>query len=191
MLSKLLALAVCASAVVNAAPGRGWQTPLIPQCIATSESEFTTSSSNVQNLYPPVGERYIRNLELGDGLLFESPSGDHLIDFRRIGGYAKDTDLWEIRDAPGKGERSTIWNVGTGNPIILADKLTGHVGSKATEFLITSVGYPFYTIEAPVSHKLWDFHYSEGRYPDYGVLTLAEAPTHNERISIFWKIELH
>ncbi|KAF7365627.1 hypothetical protein MVEN_00436300 [Mycena venus] len=62
----------------------------------------------------------------------------------------------------------------------------GHL--KATEFVLRFANWPFYTIEAPVSPKLWDFNFPlEPRYPEYAHLTLAEAPTDNDRISIFWQ----
>ncbi|KAJ7505867.1 hypothetical protein B0H11DRAFT_2220502 [Mycena galericulata] len=123
-------------------------------------------------LFPPVGQFAIGNVKSHGGLLFENPSGAALVDFRRTGGHVGNTRR--------SGRQVTFWNVGTGNPLSLTDKFTEDFSAKATEFTITFAGYPFYTIEAPVSGKLWDI---EGHYPSY-----AHAPTHNDRISICWEI---
>ncbi|KAJ7505866.1 hypothetical protein B0H11DRAFT_360730 [Mycena galericulata] len=175
MFSKLLVAAVCAltSSVVNAAPGyvHGLQTAMSTQCTMTSGSNDAQT-----HLYPPVGTFLIGNVESFGGLLFESPSGQALVDFRRTGGHG-DNILWEIRDAP--GEKSTFWNVGTGHPLILEDKLMEGftANANATEFTVkVAQSYPFYTIEAPISHKLWDVIYTEGRYPDWQ--QVSSAPVH-------------
>ncbi|KAJ7914244.1 hypothetical protein B0H13DRAFT_2325436 [Mycena leptocephala] len=173
MLSKVLSVAACVLAVVNAAPG--WQVPMTTQC--------TSRDLGQREFYPPVGKYLIGNVDSQGGLLFESLSGSALVDFRRTGGHGNRT-LWEIRDAP-NGE-STIWNC-TSNA---TPRFTDGGNLKATEFIVKSAGYPFFTFEAPVSRKLWDINYEgEPRYPDYAHLTLAKAPTDNDRISIFWQLK--
>ncbi|KAJ7726531.1 hypothetical protein B0H16DRAFT_1735639 [Mycena metata] len=162
--------------VVNAAPG--CQLPVTTECSNAAQAQ----------LFPPFSKYLIANVESG-GLLFEGTSGTLLVDFRRTGGRGNRT-LWEIRDVSGPGERSTIWNVGTGHPISLNDEFTEAGQHKATEFIVKSAGYPFFKFEAPVSRKLWDINYEgEGRYPEYAHLTLAKAPTENDRIAIFWKLQ--
>jgi len=184
MLFDIFAVAACALAVVNAAPGG--QVPMTAQCTTTGSGILQTQ------IYPPVGRYLIGNVELGGALLFENTSGAALVDFRRIGGHGNNI-FWDIRDVPDSDGKSTIWNVGTGNPISLEDKFTDNGALKATEFVLKSAGYPFFTFEAPVSRKLWDFYYvfdQDPRYPEYAGLTLREAPTDNDRISIFWQLSL-
>ncbi|KAJ7914245.1 hypothetical protein B0H13DRAFT_2659287 [Mycena leptocephala] len=132
--SKFLVAVIYAASVVDAAP--------------EFQTVFTAGSANIEAMTPrPLGHFTIGNFDSQGSLLFEGPDRKALIDFRRTGGYGK-TETWEIRDT-GNGQ-STIWNVGTGNPI---------------------------TIGLFSSDELWTYGYSgKPRYPRNMHLALTKPP---------------
>ncbi|KAJ7618901.1 hypothetical protein DFH06DRAFT_1342473 [Mycena polygramma] len=177
MFSKLLftAAAFCALGVVHGAPG--YQTSLTA-CNAASAMAP-----------PPTGQFTIGNVDSQGGLLFEGSDGKGLVDFRRKGNYHR-SQIWEIRKATTTEGAVTIWNVGTGHPLTHEGSFAEDGFTPAEFEIIQGPRYPFYKIKQVDSDKLWTFNYAgEGRYPDYGHLTLRTPPSGDLPDSFAWELK--